>query len=137
ERAVEVEQLRRTLAEGGDVALDGLVVPPGDRSGQRGGTVVRPIRGGAKYERSQQLPRLLAGARVREKRCRGFLQRDQEVGCDRGGRVIGGAVLFAHTERAHPEGAGEAAREVEGGIGGAGDGAGRSSQVGVRGGNGL
>ena len=57
ERLVEGPQLGRLLGERLEVKRDGLLVAAGDRPGQRLGAGVRPVGGGAKDERRQDLAR--------------------------------------------------------------------------------
>ena len=102
ERPVEVEQLGRRLGDRLEVALDRRLVAARDRPGQRRRAALGPV-GGAAQRRAARAARGRPRSRSAEQLGRRLLERDQEVGGDRGGGVVGGALLFGDLEGAHPE----------------------------------
>ena len=97
-------------SDGRALARDRRLVAAGDRAGERAlGAERGPVLDRGAHERGEQ-------RRGRRRRWRqalgGALERDEEVRGDRGGRVVGGAVLVGDAQRAHPERARPAPRAV-------------------------
>ena len=96
-RVEEGEEVGRALGDGGALAGHGGLVAAGDRPGQGvGGAEPRPVVHRRAHERREQRP---IDARRAGQPLRGALERDEEVGRDRGGGVVGGAVRVGHRGR--------------------------------------
>ena len=110
ERVEQRELLGRALGDGRALALDGLLVAAGDRPGQRGGRAARrPVLDARAHERDE---RLAVDAGARGEALGQALERDEEVRGDRGGGVVGGAVLVGDVDGAHAERARRAPRRT-------------------------
>ena len=113
-----------------EVALDRRLVAARDRPGQSLAAALRPVGGRSQDERGEQLARVLDAGPLEQLGGR-LLERDEEVGGDRGGGMVGGAGLLGDLERAHAEPLGQPGREGERGRGRARDGTWSAGQVGV------
>ena len=77
-------------------------IAAGDRPRERRRAPVGPVGGGPQDQWRQQLAGVL-DAQPLEQLAGGFLQRDQQVGGDRGRGVVGGAALLGDLEGPHAE----------------------------------
>ena len=99
ERVEQRQQLGRALLDRRALARDRLLVAARDRAGERAlGAERRPVLDRRAHERHQ---RGAVDARGRRQALGRALERDQEVRGDRGGRVVGGAIVVGDARGAH------------------------------------
>ena len=118
-RSTSASKRGRSWGEAAEIAcrcaVDGVLVPAGDRTGERRlGPERDPVLHRRAHERREQaarLRRLEAG--VARDLLGHRLERDQEVRRHRRGGVVGGALVVRQLERDHAEPLGDRARRLE------------------------